>query len=114
MNGHQVKHPRRLLAVGTGPASAEDRLPLVDNFCLNKKIAESRMQRIRNRRFENHFSVACHFNRPAGPRPVGYVDAAQFNVIFGRNADLSMCIELLVTAAEFRPPRKLLRSFVFF
>ncbi len=49
MDGHQVKHPRHLLVGGLGPASTEDGVSGVDDLCLNKKIAECRMQGVGGR-----------------------------------------------------------------
>ena len=63
VHGHQVKHPRRLLVEGAGPAGAEDRLPLADDLGLNKEIAERRMQRVRGRRCENDFRVTRDLDR---------------------------------------------------
>ena len=57
VHGHQVEHPGRLLALGAGPARAEDRPLLPDDFGLHKKIAERRMQGVRGRRCQNHFRV---------------------------------------------------------
>jgi hypothetical protein len=58
MHGHQVKHPGCLLIDGTGPPGAENRPLLPDDFGLDKKIAEGRMERVPGGRGENHFGVA--------------------------------------------------------
>ena len=71
MHGHQVKHPRRLLVQGAGPASAEDRLLLADDLGLNKEIAERRMQCVRGRRCQNDFRVTRDVDRSACPGAVG-------------------------------------------
>ena len=103
VHGHQVKHPWRLLVEGAGPAGAENRLPLAEDLGLNEKIAERRMQRVRGRRCENDFRVTRDVDRSARPRAVGDADPAQFDVVFRRNGDLGMRVEVVVAAAELRP-----------
>ena len=63
VHGHEVKHPRRLLGERARPARAKDSVPLRDDLGLNKKVAERRMQRVRGRCGENHFSVAGDLDR---------------------------------------------------
>ena len=90
MHGHQVQHPGRLLAPGAGPASAKYCSLPADDLGLHKEIAERRMQFVRGRRRQDHFRVTGHLDRSACPRAVGDADAAQFDVILGRNSDLRM------------------------
>ena len=54
MHRHHVRHIGRLLALGAGPASAEDRSLLAQDLGLHKEIAECRMQCVRGRRRQNH------------------------------------------------------------
>ena len=49
LDGHQMKQAGDPLALGTGPAGAEDRPLPAEDLGLNEKIAERRMQRIRGR-----------------------------------------------------------------
>ena len=116
MHGHQVKHPGRLLALGAGPASAEDCPLPADDLGLHKEIAERRMQCVGGGRRQNHFRVTRNVYRSARPRAVGDADTAQFDVILGRNSDLGMGVIVVVAAAKlgspFREDRlKMLRSF---
>jgi hypothetical protein len=46
MDSHLMKHPWGEFVAGAGAASADDRLPLIDDLRLNKKITERRMQRV--------------------------------------------------------------------
>jgi hypothetical protein len=52
VHGHQMKHPGSVLALGAGPARAENRPLPSEDLGLNNEIAERRMQRIRRRRGE--------------------------------------------------------------
>ena len=74
------------------------------------------MQCIRGRRRHNYFRVTGNVYRPARPRVVGDVDAAQLDVVLGRNSDLGMGVIVVVAVAKlgspFREDRlKMLRSF---
>src|SRR3989304_8337996 len=85
-----MEHPLCLLLQGAGTAGAEDRLPMVDDLGLNKKIAEGRMQCIRSRRCKNYFRVTRDIDLSARPGAIDDSNSAQFNIIFGRNGDLGM------------------------
>src|SRR5512139_1870171 len=98
-----MKQPWRTLADRAGSAPAENRLLRAKNFCLNKKIAECRVQCISGRRCEEYLCVARHIDRSAHFGPVCYVDSAQFNVILGRNRYLCMGVQLAAAGAEFSP-----------
>ena len=104
MDGHQVEHPRRLLVERARPAGTENRLPFADNLGLHKQIAERGMQRVRGRRGEDDFRVARDVDRPARPRTVGDADAAELDIIFRRDRDLGMRVDIVVAPPEFRPP----------
>ena len=111
-----MEHPRRVLVPGAGAAGAEDRLPVVDDLRLNKKIAERRMQRVRGRRRKDDFSVTRDLDLSARPAAVGDRDPAQLDIILGRNGDLGMGIDVVVPAAKlgaaFREDRLIiLRAF---
>ena len=73
-----------------------------EDLGLNKEIAERRMQGVRGRRGENDFRVTRDLDRPARPGAVGDGDAAQLDVVLGRNGDLRMGVEFVVAAAELR------------
>ena len=98
-----MKHPWCIVADRAGPARAENRLLLANDFGLNKKIAECRMQRIGGRRCEDDLCVARHIDGSSCFGPVGDADPAQFDVIFGRNGDLGMGVQLAAAGAELRP-----------
>ena len=104
MNGHQVKHPRCLFIKRAWPARTKDRLPLLDDFRLNEKIAECRMQCVRSRFGKHNLSVTCDVNCATHPRAVGDVHTPQFHVVFRRNNDLGMRTVVMVAAAKLCPP----------
>src|SRR5512139_837325 len=111
-----MKHPWRALLDGAGAAGAEDRLPVVDDLRLNKKIAERRMQRVCSRRRKDDLCITRDLNLSARFAAVGDRDPAQFNIILGRNGDLGVCVKVVVTAAKLSPPFRenrliILRSF---
>ena len=99
-----MKHPRHVLVDGARPAGAENSLPALDDFGLHEQIAEGRMQRIRSRGRENDFRITCDVDGPAGPRPIGDLDAAELDVVLGRNHDLGMRLQIEVSAAKLRAP----------
>ena len=116
MHGHQVKHPGRLLALGAGPASAQDCLLSPDDLGLNKEIAERRMQCVGGGRRQDHFRITRHVDLSAPASAVGDSDSAQFDVILGRNSYLGMGVIVVVAAAKLGSPfrkyrLKMLRSF---
>jgi hypothetical protein len=82
VDGHQVKHPGRLLVEGARPSCAEDRLALGEDLGLDKQIAERRMQGVGGGGCEDDFRVTGDLDRPAGPRAVRDADPPQFDVIF--------------------------------
>ena len=97
---HQVQHPGRLLAEGAGPARAQDRAPLPQDFGLHEKIAEGRMQRVRGRRCDHHFGVARDVDFPALSRSIGDADPAQLDIILRRYDDLGMRLEIAIAGAN--------------
>ena len=70
------------------------------------------MQRVRGRRRQHHFRVTGDLDRPARPGAIGDADPAQFDVVFRRNDDLGMGVEVVVAAAKLgaRLPRRSLRN----
>ena len=100
VDGHQMKHPRRVLVVGAGAAGAEDRLPLIDDLRLDKKIAERRMQRVCGRRSKHDLRVTRDLDLSACPAAVGDRDPAQLDIILGRNSDLGVRVKVVVPAAK--------------
>src|SRR5229473_4302815 len=97
-----MEHPWHLFLEGARTARAEDRLALMDDLGLNEEIAERRMQRVRGGRREHDFRITRDFDRPACPGAVGDADPAQFDVVFRRNDDIGMRIEIVVAAAKLR------------
>ena len=74
------------------------------------------MQRIRGRRRQDNFRVTRDVDLSACPGAVGDGDAAQLDIILGRNRDLRMGVKVVVAAAKlgspFRENRlKILRAF---
>ena len=98
-----MKHPWRIVADRAGPARAENRLLRANDFGLNKKIAECRMQRVGGRRCEDDFCVARYIDGSSYFGPVGDADSAQFDVILRRNSDLGMGVQLAAAGAELGP-----------
>ena len=102
VHGHQMKHPGGVLALGARPARAENRPLPAENLGLNKEIAERRMQRIRGRRGEDDLRITRDVNGSAFPGTVDDGDAAQLDVILGRNGNFRMRVEVVVAATELR------------
>ena len=104
VHGHHVQHPGGLLALGAGPAGAEDG-PLPGQYLgLHEEVAERRMQLIGRWRGQDHFGVTGDVDDPAYPGAVGDADAAQLDVVLGRNRDLGMGVVVVVPAVELSPP----------
>src|SRR3989304_6145790 len=97
-----MKHPGSVLALGAGPARAENRPLPAEDLGLNKEIAERRMQRVRRRRGEYDLRITCDINVSAFPGTVDDCDAVQFDVILGRNSNFRMRVEVVVAATELR------------
>ena len=95
---HPVQHPRRLLAQRTGPARAQDGVPLRQDLGLHEEIAEGRMQRIGGRGRDHHFGVSRYIDFPALPRSVGDAQPAQLDIVLGRDDDLGMGLEIPIAA----------------
>ena len=76
-----MKHPWRILADRPGPARSENRLLRTNDFGLNEKIAECRMQCVGGRRCEDDLKVARHIDGSSYFGSIGDVDSAQFDVI---------------------------------
>ena len=58
----------------------------VDDLCLNKKIAERRMQRVCGRRCKDDLRVTRDLDLSACSAAVGDRDPAQLDIILGRNS----------------------------
>ena len=101
VDGHQVKHPGRRLVVRAGPARAQDGLPLRDDLGLHEEIGERRMQRVGGSGREHDFRVAGDLDRAPRSRAVGDAEPAQLDVVFGRNDDFGMRLEIVVAPAKF-------------
>ncbi len=102
VHGHQMKHPGSVLALGAGPARAENRPLPAEDLGLNKEIAERRMQCIRGRRGEDDLRITCDIYGSAFPGMVDDGDAAQLDVILGRNGNFRMRVDIVVAATELR------------
>ncbi len=103
VRGHQMEHPRHLLLEGARPTGAKNGASPRDDLGLDEQVAECRMQRVRGRRREDHLGIARHVQRPRGPRPIGDVDPAELDVVFRRNHDLGMRLEIEILASKLRP-----------
>ena len=108
-----MQHPGRLLVDGPGPASAKNRPPRPDDLGLNKQIAKRRMQCVRGGGRQDHFRITRHLDLPAPAGVVGDGDAAQLDVVLGRNDDLGIGVEVVVTAAKLGSPFRKNRLEVF-
>jgi len=97
---------------GSGTAGAEDRPPVGDDLCLNKKIAERRMQRVCSRRCEDDLRVARDLDLSACSAAVGDGDPAQLDIILGETL-ISVCIStsLSVLRNSARPSEKIASYF---
>ena len=98
-----MKHPRRRLVDGAGPAGAEDRLPLANDLGLDEEVPERRVQRVCGGRCKNHFRVTRDVNRPACLGAVDDADPAHLGIVLGRNGDFRVRVESVVAAAELHP-----------
>ena len=83
-----MKQPARLLVAGARPARAEHGALLPEDLRLHEQLAEGGMQRIGGRRRQCHFRVARDVQGPARPRAIDDPDAAQLDVVLGRDDDL--------------------------
>ena len=100
MHRHEVHQARYGFAVRARTARAQDRLSRADDLGLYEQIGERRVERVRGSRGEDHFRVADDVD---GPRPaceVGDAHSSQLDVVFGRDDDLGVGFEILVTAAK--------------
>ena len=88
-------------------------MSFLDDLGLHEEIAERRMEYIRRRRRENHFRVARDVDRPGNPGPASDVDPAHFDIVFGRNYDLGVRLEIEISAAELCTPLREDRFVVF-
>ena len=93
---HGGRSPRR-----ARPARAEDRLPLAHELGLHEQVAERRMRASAARRRQHDLGVAGQLDRARRVAAVGDADAAQLDVVFGRDADLGVRVDVAVAAAEF-------------
>lgn len=71
---------------------------------LYEQIAEGRMQGIGGRRCQHHLAVTGDLDHPPAARTVGQAQAAQFQIILGRDDDLGIGFDALIAAAELGPP----------
>ena len=102
-HGHHVRHPRGLLFGRARTARAIDRLTAWNQFGLHKQIAERRMGFVLRLRRQHHFGIAGDFDRARRLRAVRQRHASQFDVVFGRDADLGVGFDLVVACGETQP-----------
>ena len=100
---HEVEQEWRLVLIRPGPARAEDRLTGAQDFRLDEQVAEGRVRRVRRGGGEDDFRVTRDLDRPRLTRAVVDGDAAQLDVVLGRDGDLRVRIEVAVAAAKLGP-----------
>src|SRR5438132_2279827 len=69
---------------------------------MHEKSSEGRVHRVGSRGREHHFLITCDIDGPAGSGPIGDVDAAELDVVLGRNDDLGMRVQIEVSATKLR------------
>jgi len=100
---HEMEHPGRTLPGSAGATGAEDGLRSGQNLGLDEEIAESGVCEIGVRRCEDDFGIARQFDAALVRREICQGDAADFDIVFGRNGDLGVGVDLFVTASIFGP-----------
>ncbi|EGF32456.1 hypothetical protein IMCC9480_2461 [Oxalobacteraceae bacterium IMCC9480] len=103
MDHDLMQHPRQLFAKRTRAARAQDRAAVGQQFGLHEQVAERRMGGVGRGRCQHHFGVAGDFDGAAMARAVGDFAAADFDVVFGRDHDFGMHVDVMVGAAELGP-----------
>ena len=102
MHGHQVEHPRwRLVSADRGRRVQRIACRLAQELGLHEQVAERRVRSVGRGGREDDLGVARHLDR-ARRRATRLVmrDAAQLDVVLGRDADLGVRVDVAVAAAE--------------
>ena len=107
MHRHQMQHPGRPLVGRARSPRTENGAAVAQDLGLHEQVAEGRMQIVRGRRCNHHFSVAGDIDFAALPRAVGDADAAQFDIVLRRDDDLGIGLETDFAAADCVMPAKL-------
>ena len=101
---HHVHHPRRALGAGPRATRAQDALVRRHELGLDEQVRERRVRCIGARLGQHHLGVARQLDRAPGAAAVGQRDAAELDVVLGRDRDLHVRLDLVIRAAELRAP----------
>ena len=91
-----MKVPVSGIVLGTRSSRAEYGLVIRDNFRLNKKVAESRVNFIGGGLSHNNFRITGDIQFPAFSGTIGDADSSQLDIIFRRNGNLGVCIDIVI------------------
>src|SRR5262249_5488936 len=97
-----MKEPRPHFTLGAGAPSAKNTLICPHELRLHEQIAEDRMRRIRPGNSEDHFGVTCQLDDALRMGMVRNSHPSQLNVVFPRNADFRVDLEVAVALAILR------------
>ena len=95
-----MKVPVSGIVLGTRSSRAEYGLVIRDNFRLNKKVAESRVNFIGGGLSHNNFRITGDIQFPAFSGTIGDADSSQLDIIFRRNGNLGVCIDIVIAPAK--------------
>ena len=95
-----MNHPGRLFLGRPWPSRAENRLTVANEFRLYEKITEGRVRQIMAGLRQHHFGVGGYFDDSAYLRMIRDADAPKFDIVFRRNADLGVSLDLIIPASE--------------
>ena len=78
-----MKHPRHFFSRCARAASAENCLPIGQDFGLYEQVAEGAMRQIGVQRRQHHFGVTRDFDMPLTGRLVSERNTADLHIVFG-------------------------------
>ena len=90
------------MLTGARTAIAQDRLLLVEDLRLDKKIAESGMRSVGSSQCDNHFCITREVDCLACPRAVRDANSPYLDVILRRNGNFRLRIYALFITSEVR------------
>ena len=96
-----MRQEYRGLAVGTWPATEQQRVQLGQIFALDEELVEGRVTAIGRRLGHDDLAVTGQRQPARAIAPVVQCDAADLDIIIGSDGDLHRQLDFVIGAAEF-------------
>src|SRR5690606_18903377 len=92
---------RWLFIFRAGSPGAENGVVILKNFCLYKKVAESRMRLVGGLTCQYHLTVTCNLKDFNRLRSIRDFYSSHLCIIFRRDNDLCFCLQTVILPMEF-------------